>query len=71
MRTYEIRFTTKRGGERHWVKHVDADNAREARKIAEDRWNAIHRATKPHMFGVTVRLATPGLDVIYRVFTEV
>ena len=36
MKTYEVKFLTKRGGERWWVFYTEADNAKVARCIAEE-----------------------------------
>lgn len=54
MKTYEVKFLTKRGGERWWVFYTEADNAKVARCIAEEAWQIKREA---HMFNIKVRVA--------------
>lgn len=53
-KTYEVKFLTKRGGERWWVFFAEADNAKMAHCIAEEAWYSKREA---HMFNIKVRVA--------------
>lgn len=54
MKTYKVKFLTKRGGERWWVFYVEADNAKMARSAAEEAWQSKREA---HMFNIKVLVA--------------
>lgn len=60
MKTYEVKFLTKRGGERWWVFYAEADNAKVARCIAEEAWQSKHEA---HMFNIKVRVAKLDVEI--------
>lgn len=68
MKTYEVQFLTKRGGERWWVFYTEADNAKVARCIAEKAWQSKCEA---HMFNIKVRVAKLVPKVMHGVFLEV
>jgi hypothetical protein len=67
-KTYEVKFLTKRGGERWWVFYTEADNAKVARCIVEEAWQSKHEA---HMFNIKVRVAKLDGDIEHGKFMGV
>lgn len=59
-KTYEVKFLTKRGGERWWVFYAEADNAKVARHVAEEAWYSKREA---HMFDIKVHVAKPDGEI--------
>lgn len=53
---YEVRFYTKKGGEKSWIIHVEAKTAKEAKEIAIHKWACDRRFSGMHQFGIKVRL---------------
>ena len=67
-KTYEVKFLTKRGGERWWVFYVEEHSAKMARYAAEEAWQSKHEA---HMFNIKVHVAKLDGEVERGKFMEV
>lgn len=62
---YRLSFTTKKGGERHWVIDISAQNAKEARVIMEKLWKR-----DMHKFSIAVRRIKDSEEILYNYFSE-
>lgn len=65
---YEVTFLTKKGGEKEWVIHIEAENAKEAKNKAKDMWNADKAKSGKHMFNVKVRVLKATEEFLYHYF---
>ena len=66
---YEVTFDTKKGGDRHWVIHIESYDAKAARAGAEALWyDFTHLGA--HMFHIKVRRLKPTEEFQYHWFKE-
>lgn len=72
-RAYRMTFDTKKGGDCSWVIDLTAENLKDAKAKAEERWNRRYKyyGNIPHMFHVHVRLLKPDEEFLYHWFKRI
>lgn len=68
---YEVRFYTKKGGEKSWVIHVEAKTAKHAKEIAIIKWGCDRCFCGMHQFGLKVRLLKADEEFCQHYFTVI
>lgn len=70
MRNYEITFATKKGGEKHWVIHVEASQANAALIKMRAMWRTDNTLCKMHQFHVQIRKLNDTEEFLYHYFVS-
>ena len=67
---YEVNFLTKKGGEKEWIIHIVAANAKEAKAKAKEMWSTDSKKSGMHMFDISVRLLKDTEEFSSHYFTQ-
>lgn len=68
---FEVRFTTRLGGDRNWTVYVRARNPADARRVAKSVWRDRAERLVYHMFNIKAYAVEPGEEIAYDLFREV
>ena len=68
MNYYEITFITKKGGEKHWIIHIEAGQTAAAKIKMESMWRSDSRFSDMHQFGIKVRRLRDTEEFKYHYF---